>query len=36
MAQGSAGLPLGIQVVGRYGDDLRLLQAAQAIGRNLS
>ena len=34
-ASGADGLPVGLQVVGRFGHDARLLQAAQAIHASL-
>jgi Asp-tRNA(Asn)/Glu-tRNA(Gln) amidotransferase A subunit family amidase len=33
---GLAGMPVGVQVVGRWGDDQRMLAAAAAVGRSLS
>jgi Asp-tRNA(Asn)/Glu-tRNA(Gln) amidotransferase A subunit family amidase len=29
VAQGSAGLPVGVQLVGRFGDDVALIAAAR-------
>ena len=29
--KGSAGMPLGVQLVGRFGDDLRVLATADAV-----
>jgi aspartyl-tRNA(Asn)/glutamyl-tRNA(Gln) amidotransferase subunit A len=31
LLQGPAGLPLGVQLVGRYGEDARLLRTARAL-----
>ena len=33
---GPSGMPVGVQVVGRWGDDHRALAASAAIGRSLS
>jgi Asp-tRNA(Asn)/Glu-tRNA(Gln) amidotransferase A subunit family amidase len=33
---GLSGMPVGVQVVGRWGDDQRMLAAAAAVGRSLS
>ena len=34
MATGPAGLPMGVQVIGMYGDDERVLAVAEFVGTN--